>query len=207
MTYGRLGPYLHDKGFALHQPRFVTPYLRRGRPAPRGTHGSGVRNGNLSTAVSAMELVTPDGDVVSLSRDKDGGSFLGGSVVHLGAAGVVTKVMLDIRPTFAVSQEVCRERLPMAQLAAGNIDAIMSAGYSVGLFTDWQKGRISEVWVKRRVEEEGGGSDAVRRSTRVRRGTFIQIIELSAENCTEQMGVPGPLARSAAPLPCAVHAE
>ena len=30
---------------------------------------------------------------------------------------------------------------------------IVSAVYSVSLFTDWQKGRVNEVWVKRRVEK------------------------------------------------------
>ena len=85
VTYGRLGPYLHDKGFALHNLASL-PHISVAGACATGTHGSGVRNGNLSTAVSAMELVTPDGDVVSLSRDKDGGSFLG-SVVHLGALG------------------------------------------------------------------------------------------------------------------------
>ena len=186
VTYGRLGPYLHDKGFALHNLASL-PHISVAGACATGTHGSGVRNGNLSTAVSAMELVTPDGDVVSVSRDKDGDSFLG-SVVHLGALGVVTKVTLDIRPTFAVSQEVY-ENLPMAQLA-GNFDAIMSAGYSVSLFTDWQKGRISEVWVKRRVEEKA--ADLTRYGATRASRNLHPIIELSAENCTEQMGVPGP---------------
>lgn len=186
MTYGRLGPYLHDNGFALHNLASL-PHISVAGACATGTHGSGVKNGNLSTAVSAMELVTPDGDVVSLSREPDGGSFLG-SVVHLGALGVVTKVTLDIRPTFAVSQEVY-ENLPMAQLA-GNFDAIMSAGYSVSLFTDWQKGRISEVWVKRRVEEKA--ADLTRYGATRASRNLHPIIELSAENCTEQMGVPGP---------------
>lgn len=100
----------------------------------------------------------------------------------------MTKVTLDIRPTFAVSQEVY-ENLPMAQLA-GNFDAIMSAGYSVSLFTDWQKGRISEVWVKRRVEEKA--ADLTRYGATRASRNLHPIIELSAENCTEQMGVPGP---------------
>jgi alditol oxidase len=186
VTYGRLGPYLHDKGFALHNLASL-PHISVAGACATGTHGSGVRNGNLSTAVSAMELVTPDGDVVSLSRDKDGASFLG-SVVHLGALGVVTKVTLDIRATFAVSQEVY-EDLPTAQLA-GNFDAIMSAGYSVSLFTDWQKGRISEVWVKRRVEEKA--ADLTRYGATRASRNLHPIIDLSAENCTEQMGVPGP---------------
>ena len=186
VTYGRLGPYLHDQGFALHNLASL-PHISVAGACATGTHGSGVKNGNLSTAVSAMELVTPDGDVVTLARDKDGGSFFG-SVVHLGALGVVTKVTLDIRPTFAVSQEVY-ENLPMAQLA-GNFDAIMSAGYSVSLFTDWQKGRISEVWVKRRVEEKA--ADLTRYGATGASRNLHPIIELSSENCTEQMGVPGP---------------
>ena len=40
----------------------------------------------------------------------------------------------------------------MAQLK-DHFEEIVSAGYSVSLFTDWQKGRINEVWVKRRVEK------------------------------------------------------
>ena len=64
VTYGRLGPYLHDQGFALHNLASL-PHISVVGACATGTHGSGVRNGNLSTAVSAMELVTPDGDVVS----------------------------------------------------------------------------------------------------------------------------------------------
>jgi hypothetical protein len=34
-----------------------------------------------------------------------------------------------------------------------HFDAIESSAYSVSLFTDWQKQRINEVWIKSRVEE------------------------------------------------------
>jgi xylitol oxidase len=186
VTYGRLGPYLHERGFALHNLASL-PHISVAGACATATHGSGVRNGNLSTAVSAMELVTPDGESASLSRDKDGESFLG-AVVHLGALGVVTRVTLDIQPTFAVCQEVY-EDLPMAQLS-DHFDDIMSAGYSVSLFTDWQKGRVSEVWVKRRVEEQP--ADLTRYGARRASRNLHPIIDLSSENCTEQMGVPGP---------------
>jgi xylitol oxidase len=189
VTYGQLGPYLHERGFALHNLASL-PHISVAGACATATHGSGVRNGNLSTAVSALELVTADGDLLTLSRDKDGDIFLG-SVVHLGALGVVTKVTLDIRPTFAVSQEVY-ENLPLSQLS-DHFDSIMAGGYSVSLFTDWQKGRISEVWVKRRVGAEGAGTADMGRygATRAARNLH-PIVELSAENCTEQMGVPGP---------------
>ena len=41
--------------------------------------------------------------------------------------------------------------------------SIMSSGYSVSLFTDWQHKRINEVWIKRRVEK----ADTSRCQTRV----------------------------------------
>ena len=71
-------------------------------------------------------------------------------MVNLGALGVVTKVTLDVQPTFQVSQ-VVYENLSMDQLEH-HLDEIFASGYSVSLFTDWQNHRISQVWVKRRVE-------------------------------------------------------
>src|SRR6478609_3284560 len=71
VTYGQLGPYLHAKGFALHNLASL-PHISVAGACATATHGSGVKNGNLSTSVSAMELVTPGGELVSLSRDKDG---------------------------------------------------------------------------------------------------------------------------------------
>ena len=75
-----------------------------------GTHGSGNKNGNLSTAVSALEMVTASGDIVTLSKEQNGEPFLG-AVVGLGAFGVVTTVTLDVQPTFDVSQ-IVYENLP-----------------------------------------------------------------------------------------------
>ena len=90
MTYGQLCPYLHEKGFALHNLASL-PHISIAGACATATHGSGVKNGNLATAVSALELVTANGDVLTLSREKDGETFLG-AVVNLGALGVVTKV-------------------------------------------------------------------------------------------------------------------
>ena len=39
------------------------------------------------------------------------------------------------------------EKMPVAQLKE-NFDKIVSAGYSVSLFTDWQSDFINEVWIK-----------------------------------------------------------
>ncbi|GAB3887647.1 D-arabinono-1,4-lactone oxidase [Spirosoma agri] len=189
MRYGQLAPYLDGKGYALHNLASL-PHISVAGACATATHGSGVKNGNLSTAVAGLELVTADGELKKLSRDKDGDTFRA-AVVNLGALGVVTKVTLDIQPTFMVRQDVY-ENLPLDQLN-DHFEAIMSGGYSVSLFTDWQKKRINEVWIKRRVEE-GSKIEAKPEYFGASLATknLHPITEISAENCTEQMGVPGP---------------
>ena len=189
MTYGKLCPILESKGWALHNLASL-PHISVAGACTTATHGSGVKNGNLSTAVSGLEFVNAAGDVVKLSRQQDGETFQG-TVVGLGALGAVTKVKLDLQPSYQMQQYVY-ENLPLSELQ-GNFDAIESAAYSVSLFTDWQKKLINEVWLKVRMEN-GKSFDAPPEFYGAKRATknMHPIAELSAENCTEQMGVPGP---------------
>jgi len=189
ITYGQLCPYLDSKGFALHNLASL-PHISVAGACSTATHGSGQKNGNLATAVAGLELVTAEGKIVSLSRERDAETF-NGAVVGLGALGVITKVTLDIQPSFMMRQYVY-ENLPLSELK-NHFDAIESSGYSVSLFTDWQNQRINELWIKSRVEEgrefhatpEFFGAKLATRN-------MHPIAALSAENCTEQMGVPGP---------------
>jgi alditol oxidase len=189
MTYGQLCPLLHRKGFALHNLASL-PHISIAGAVSTATHGSGEKNGNLATPVSALEIVTAAGDMVKLSRQRDGDTFLG-AVVGLGALGVITKVTLDIQPTYLMRQDVY-ENLPLSAVK-DHFDEIESSAYSVSLFTDWQNKRVNEVWLKSRVEE-GQALDATPEFFGAKRATtnLHPIAELSAENCTEQMGVPGP---------------
>ncbi len=189
VRYGTLGEYLQGKGFALHNLASL-PHISVAGSIATATHGSGVKNGNLAAVVSGLEFVTAAGEVVSLTKEKDGDQFLG-AVVHLGGLGVVTKVTLDVQPTFQVKQDVY-ENLPFAELEK-HFEAIMSSGYSVSLFTDWQKNVISEVWVKSRVADgkpEKAKSELFGAKLATR--NLHPIRELDAINCTDQMGVPGP---------------
>jgi alditol oxidase len=189
MSYGQLCPYLDRKGFALHNLASL-PHISIAGACGTGTHGSGVNNGNLATAASGLEMVTAAGDVVRLSRQKDGETFRG-AVVGLGALGVITNITLDVQPTFMMRQYVY-ENLPLNQLQ-DHFEAIESSAYSVSLFTDWQKQRLSEVWIKSRVE--GGQTFEPTREffgAKLATRNLHPIADLSAENCTEQMGVPGP---------------
>ena len=189
MSYGQLCPYLHEKGYALHNLASL-PHISIAGACATATHGSGVSNGNLPTAVSAIEFINAAGDVIILSREKDGEKFAG-AVVGLGAVGVVTKLTLDIQPTFNMRQDVY-QYLPLEELG-NNFDQIVSSGYSVSLFTDWQTDNVNQVWIKRRIvdgdafeaEPEFFGAKLATRN-------IHPVLELSAENCTEQMGVSGP---------------
>ena len=189
MTYGQLCPYLDGKGFALHNLASL-PHISVAGACSTATHGSGDGNGNLATAVSALELVTASGEVVKLSRAQDAGSFQG-AVVGLGALGVIAKLTLDIQPRYLMQQYVF-EDLPLSELKE-HFDAIMSSAYSVSLFTDWQKQRLNEVWLKRRIQE-GKSFEAPKEFFGAKLATknLHPIAELSAENCTPQMGAPGP---------------
>jgi xylitol oxidase len=189
ITYGQLCPYLDSKGFALHNLASL-PHISVAGACSTATHGSGERNGNLATAVSALEMVTADGDTVKLSR-KDDGEVFRGAVVGLGALGVITRIVLDVQPTYAMRQYVY-EDLPLDQMKE-HFDEIQSSAYSVSLFTDWQKRRINELWIKSRVGDgQAFAAPAEFFGAKLANRNVHPIIELSAENCTEQMGVPGP---------------
>lgn len=188
IKYGELAPYIDEKGYALHNLASL-PHISVGGAITTATHGSGVRNGNLSSAVWAIEFVGADGTLHTLSRDKDGDAF-NAAVVGLGAIGVLTKVTLAMQPSFNMKQYVF-EKLPLQELKE-NFEKIVSAGYSVSLFTDWQSDTINEVWIKTRTND-GPGYDSVKQFFGAAAATknMHPIAALSAENCTEQMGVAG----------------
>lgn len=188
IKYGELAPYLDGKGFALHNLASL-PHISVGGSVTTATHGSGIKNGNLSSAVQALELVIADGSIVHLSIENDA-EKLNAAVVGLGALGIYTKVTLKIEPTYQVAQHVF-VGLPMSQLK-DNFEKIMSAGYSVSLFTDWQTDLINEVWVKSRIDDGMVHSRPEFYGAKAAIKNLHPIIALSAENCTEQMGVPGP---------------
>lgn len=189
MTYGELCQTLHSTGYAI--PNMASlPHITVIGACSTATHGSGDAIGNLATAVAALEVVTADGEVVTLAREQDG-DHLNGAVVGLGGLGVVTKVTLDLQPAFTMQQEVY-QNLPLPQLEA-NFDAITSHAYSVSLFLDWQQDGVNQVWLKRRLTNDQplpvapdffGATGAFR--------DLHPLISLAADPCTPQMGVVGP---------------
>ncbi len=188
IKYGELTPYLDNKGFALHNLASL-PHISVGGSIATATHGSGIKNGNLSSAVVGLAVVIADGQVVNFSKELDA-EKLNAVVVGLGAIGISTKVTLKVEPTYQVRQYVFTG-MPMAQLR-NNFEKIMSAGYSVSLFTDWQTDLINEVWIKSRVDDGKNHIGPEFFGAKAAQKNLHPIIGISAENCTPQMGVPGP---------------
>jgi alditol oxidase len=189
VRYGSLARWLHEEGFALHNMASL-PHISVAGACVTATHGSGDRHGNLATAVSAMEIVTGNGDLMVLSRAQDN-EQLEGTVVNLGGLGVIITLTLDVSPTFQVQQDVY-ENLPLTELE-NHFDDLFSSAYSVSLFTDWRNATFNQVWLKRHVPD----GTSFKAESQLFGATLATshvhpIPTLSAENCTEQMGICGP---------------
>ena len=189
IRYSDLGPTLHEQGFALHNLASL-PHITIAGACATATHGSGATLGNLATAVAGLEFINGAGDLVSLSRDNDPDTFPG-AVVNLGALGIVTKLTLDVLPTFEMRQQVYRD-LPADALFA-HFDEVMASGYSVSLFTPWLGDAIQQVWVKSTLDADTGFADRLS-SLGARPATepTHPVLGLDTANCTAQMGVVGP---------------
>lgn len=189
IRYGQLARWLHGEGYALHNLASL-PHISVAGACATATHGSGDRHGNLATAVTAMEFVDGNGERVVLSKEQNRDE-LEGAVVGLGGTGIITSLTLDISPTFEMWQDVY-ENMPLGELE-NHFDELTSSGYSVSLFTDWQESRFNQVWLKRSAKE---GAPLVVEpqlfGATLAKSNLHPIAGLSAENCTEQMGVHGP---------------
>jgi xylitol oxidase len=189
VRYGDVAPVIDAKGFALHNLASL-PHISIPGAIATATHGSGLHNKNLSSSVAAIEFVAADGSLQTLSRAKVGDKF-NGAVVNLGLLGVMTKVTLDVEPTFQIAQTVYLD-LPFAELEH-HFDDIFGAGYSVSVFTDWQQSRGTELWLKRRVVPgEKLDTPQLFYNGKLATKNLHPIPALDAVNCTPQMGVPGP---------------
>ena len=183
VKYGDLARTLNDEGVALHNLASL-PHISVAGAVSTATHGSGVTCGNLATAVAGLEMVTSSGEILKVSR---GEPDFDGLVVGLGALGAVTRITLDVQPTYQVQQRVF-EGLSWKALY-DHFDEITSCGYSVSIFTRWGQ-TIDQVWVKSRTDELGrveGNLFGALAATVDRH----PIIGLDPTPCTPQLGRPG----------------
>ncbi len=218
VRYGELAQRLQAAGFALRNLGSL-PHISVAGACATGTHGSGDANQSLAASVTALEMVTADGELARLER---GSAEFAGAVVGLGGLGVVTTMELAMVPAFEVRQFVY-EDVP-ASAVVGHFEEIFSSAYSVSVFTnwvftDWRGGSGNRIWQKQRADLSGsavsrsavsrsavsrsadsgpavagsaGGGQATWLGGRLADGPRNPVPGVTAGNATGQLGVAGP---------------
>jgi xylitol oxidase len=185
VRYGELATRLDSAGFALHNLASL-PHISVAGSIATGTHGSGDRNGGLATAVTGIEIVTAGGDLITMTRESHPDSFTG-SIVALGALGVITRVHLAIEPAYEVAQWVY-EGMPWDRLRA-EVDTVFASAYSVSVLTRWNTPTVDYVWTKHR---DGGSRPPTRwLDARLADEPRHPVIGLPPEPATPQLGLAG----------------
>jgi alditol oxidase len=184
IRYGELSAALHASGYALHNLPSL-PHITVGGAIATATHGSGDGNGNLASAVRAIEIVLADGTLTRFDRSD---ARFSGMIVALGALGIVVRVMLAIEPTFDVAQTVFVD-LPFAR-GVDHLDEVMGSAYSVSLFTTYRNETL-DVWCKRRIGVDGPAPLDVLGARAATRAVH-PVPGVDAVSCTPQLGAAGP---------------
>ena len=186
IRYAELAARLDAGGYAL--PNLASlPHISVAGACATGTHGSGDANRCLASAVSALEMVTADGELVTVRRETD--AEFPAMVTALGTLGIVTSVTLDLVPAFTLRQWVYQD-LPRRRLAA-HFDEIFASGYSVSVFTDWRPPSTCTVWRKQLAD--GTGAPPRRwLDARLADAPVNPVPGMAAAHTTAQQGVPGP---------------
>ncbi len=185
--YGELCRNLDSQGYAL--PNMASlPHISVAGACATATHGSGELRASLAGQVSAIQIVNGRGEIVEISRDTDADIFPG-CVVNLGALGTITRLTLDVEPTYQVRQLVYR-KLPVDAVLA-EFDAIQQMAASVSLFTDWCGDTINQLWLKKLASDDMEDEETVCGAS-VARSRVHPVETMGADPCTEQLGIPGP---------------
>ena len=181
-AYGAVGVELERRGLALGTLASL-PHISVAGAVATGTHGSGDATGSLAAAVAGIEYVGADGELHTLRR---GDADFDGSVVALGALGIVTRLTLDVEPTYAVRQDVFTG-LSWSTVEQ-QFDAITATAHSTSMFTRFDDRGIRQAWFKSRTAgpptETFGGVAAT--------GPVHMLDDAPTESVTDQTGVPGP---------------
>ncbi len=183
-TYGVLAAELELQGYALDNMGSL-PHISVTGATATGTHGSGDTTGILATAVAAVELVTADGSLINVDRSSPD---LAAIAVGLGAFGIVTRMTLDVRPSYTVRQDVFANASWDSVLDA--FDEVMSSAYSVSLMADFGSPVIAALWQKSII---GNDIDLVAAPRTMFGGTWSDDSDLPVgHNLNQRAGVPGP---------------
>ncbi|WP_258371204.1 FAD-binding protein [Curtobacterium sp. MCBD17_021] len=186
LTHAQVAVDLEARGWALANLASL-PHISVAGAVATGTHGSGVGNASLAQSVVGVEIVRASGEVELVGADDP---RLDAHRVALGALGVVVAVHLAVEPSYRVAQTV------HTGLGWDVVDAqfeqIMSAGYSVSMFTGYTADGVRQIWTKRREDRDDAVIDLAALGAVAGAEPVHPVPGSETAGVTEQGGVPGP---------------
>lgn len=183
VRYGELAIALNKVGLALPNMGSL-PHITVVGATSTGTHGSGLKNQNLSAPIISIELITASGEERIIS-----GEELNAARVGLGALGIIHHLTLQALPAFEVAQSVYVD-LPFENLLQ-DFSAVMGAGYSVSAFTLWRDFYIDQLWVKSRIGVDTLPGDQIFTAKSAKK-KLHPLAGAATKSATEQLGSIGP---------------
>ncbi|MBY8887132.1 FAD-binding protein [Streptomyces sp. PTM05] len=108
----RLNRALHAAGLSLTNMGDIMEQTVAGATST-GTHGTGRDSGSLSAQITALELVTADGSVLTCSAHENADVFAAARL-GIGALGVVASLTLAVEPAFLLTAR--EEPMPFARV-------------------------------------------------------------------------------------------
>nr|WP_246383619.1 D-arabinono-1,4-lactone oxidase [Microbacterium proteolyticum] len=182
VTFAQLAPVIEAEGRGLHNLGSL-PHISVAGAAATGTHGSGVRNGNLSSAVRALDVMDADGRTHHVDQAH---AWFPAAAIGIGAFGVVTAVELQTEPTYEVTQQaytgVAWDDI------AGDPERVFGGSRSVSVFTTWGDPAHDLVWAK----SDDGAPDWVEELGGRPVGDDIHLGRIRTVDNTTPRGTPGP---------------
>ena len=191
ITYAEANAALAEHGLALANLASL-PHITIAGAIATATHGSGVTQPSLASAVRSLTHVTADGDLRIVRRGDAGFAHY---PVHLGLFGPIVELELDVVPAFEIATTVY-EGLDYAA-AVEHFDTLVGELYSFSLAPNWQDGGRALLFAKRR-----GGDAAPAEILGARPATSARHPSPGADPVavTEQLGVAELRAPHALPL-------
>ena len=104
-----LNQQLFDKGYNLINLGDIDVQSIAGSTAT-GTHGTGLRFGNISSQMSAFTIATADGQLLECSKEKNPEIFNAGRV-SLGSLGIITQMTMDVVPSYKLEYVAKKSKL------------------------------------------------------------------------------------------------
>jgi xylitol oxidase len=182
MNYAQIAEFLQPRGFAIHNLASL-PHISLAGAISTGTHGSGINNGALHTALHSITLMNSSGEIKKYTQGVD--SEFEATVVGLGLTGVFISCELKIQPTFNIYQTVYGEM--SRQLFQDNVRDILSGAYSVSFFTTWSDDQLGDLWFKSLAPTPDQYFGVAARAEKSH-----PIFGEDPSSTTEQLGVAGP---------------